>query len=350
MRFNYFKRLINSALFCSFYVNARVIQTSQLCCHHLIDISKSCKENSYGFVSELEVKENAYIGSGVISSLYGLKKLSICGEQNFIQQYHLNEISTLESLNELHLASFSFSDTQFDMSVLENNTELTYLELSGFNDDSCESMNFGGFYKMKTLDVSKFSLTQSNINEISRLRRLNKMMIQIDENFSKLDISLLKTMKCLKSLYVSSEENNEIQYKSFASSFKGFNYLTELQLNSIKLSQTDINAIAGFNKLINLSMTNCDFSNSGISNLNRLDKLKYFKLTQARNIRGQTLTNKSLVKSEYQVSGGEFCIAQKMKGISSFTLNQYNYCNSKYQSSSKTTITSKKGFSIINRI
>jgi len=344
MRFNFLKGLVSSALFCSFYANARFLQTSHFRCKHIRSICNKCVENSYGFVTELEIKNNAYIEHEVLSNLYGLEKLSICGEQKYIEQYHLNEIATLQSLKELHLASSSFESTQFDMSVLESNTELSYLELSGFNSASCETMNFGGFYKMKTLDVSKFSLTQSNIYEISRLRKLNKMMIEINERFRQLDISFLKKMRCLKSLYVSSQESSQIQSETFASTFEGFTYLTDLQLKSIRLSETDIRTISGFNKLTKLSMTDCDFGNAGISYLNRLEKLKYFKLSKAHNIRGQTLVNKSLVKSEYQVSGGSFCIAQKMKGISSFTLNQYNYCNSSYQSSSKTSVVNKKGF------
>jgi len=326
MRFNFLKGLIGSALLYSLNVNARVLQTSNYSCHHFISIYESCKENSYGFVSELVIKENAYIESGVISSFIGLEKLVISGSQKYIQQYHFNEISSLTSLRELHLTSASFSSIQFDMSVFRKNTALSYLELSGFNSESCRSMSFKGLQNIQTLDVSKFSLSQNNIIEISKLEKLNKMMIQINDSFSKLDISALKRMRCLKSLSISYEERKSLHYQSFASSFEGFSYLTELQLNSIKLSHADITAISNLTRLTNISMINCDFSNSGISSLNRLDSLRYFKITKAHNIKAQTLVNKSLIKSEYQVSRGELCIAKKMSALSSSTLNKYSYC------------------------
>jgi len=341
MRFNYLKGLISSALCCSIYANARVLQTSHIRCVELIDIYKICKENSYGIITELEIRENAYIRHGLISRLNGLEKLVISGEQSFFQQYYLNEISSLTYLKELRLTSSTFSSSLFDMSVISRNTNLSYLELSGFNSASTSSMSFRGLNNLETLNLSNYGqITQENIYEISEITRLNKMMIQIDDSFSLLDISALKAKKSLTSLYVNYKESNayhRFQYSSLASAFEGFIYLNTLQLNSVKLSQSDITAISSLTSITNLSMINCDFNNAGISSLDNLNKLKYFKLLRAHNIRGQTLTNKSLVKAEYQVSRGEFCITKKMNSLSPFTLDQYNYCKSTYKSSSSYT-------------
>jgi len=331
MRFNYLKGLISSSLFCSLYVNAAVFQYR---CENLISIYKSCKEDINGFISELVIKENAYIEKGLISCLEGLQSIIFSGEQKYIGQSHLEEISTLESLREFHLTDSSFiSNTNLDFSVFEGNSHITILDIVGYD----KTIKFRNAKEGTVLDLKNYKINQVIINKISKLKKLYKLKIQIDDNFRQLDISSLKSMPSLKSLEISCDEIKDFHYNDFKSIIEGFVNLTELHLDSFKLSQDDIIAISSLIKLTNLSMTNCDFSNSGISSLNNLKRLRYFTLTQAQNIKGQTLINKSLKKTEYDISHGEFCISQDMEDITVETRRNLKFCKHSYISSTSST-------------
>jgi len=344
MKFNYLKGLISSALLCSFYVNANDLSCGGV---KVKDIYDQCVEDSSGHIKELKLKSNAHVEVGIFKSLTTVEKLTISGEQNYIQQYHFNEISTMTSLKEIHLTYSSTVSTKVDMTVIKKNENISYLELS---DSTVNNIKITEMKSIKELNVSEVSLTQSFVNDVGKLPRLNKMSIGIDKHVNQLDFKSFKSMTTLTSLEVDYKESRETNVIDFKGSFKGFTHLTELKLNSVKLSKTDIEDISSITSLKTISFNKCNFSHSNIYSLNKLPRLKNFELLGAQDIEGETLTNSSLEKSEYQVASGsakKFCISKNAKAISKKTRNGLKQCNSEsngYASSASYSHTSSNDY------
>jgi len=307
MRFNYLKELLSSALVCALCVNANESRCP--------DVSLRCAANSNGQITELELKNNAVFDAKYFSTLTSIEKLTISGEQKYIQQSHFNEIATSTTLKELHLTYNSASITNIDMTVVKKISSLTYLEVS----ESCaKHINFNEMTNIKELDVSKVSLDQKMVNDIVKMPKLGKMHLCLDNKFNKLDIKGLKSKKTLTSIEFNSKERSSAKYINFKNSFKGFTYIKELNLNYVKLTETDIKDISGLNQIQTISCGNCNFSSASIEPLDKLANLQNFKLKEAKDIKGGTLTNKSLVKAEYGISSSSsnnFCMKSNSRGI-----------------------------------
>jgi len=131
MILNYLKGLTIATLFCSLCVNAGVI--AEMTCSDIVTICSSCIQNSYGHVIELVLKENIQVEEGFFSSFNYLEKLTFTGEQRYIEQYHLQEISYITTLLELYLESSVFTSSQYNMNIFENSSSLSVLEVAGIN-------------------------------------------------------------------------------------------------------------------------------------------------------------------------------------------------------------------------
>jgi len=306
MRFNYFKELISSALLYALCVKG---------CKETKFFASKCVPNANGQIIELELKNNAVVKAGYLSSLTSIEKLTISGEQKFIQQYHFNEIATSTTLKEIHLTYTSVSSSNIDMTVLKKNVNLYYLEVS----ESCaKHIKFNEMTNIRELNISKVSVTQKMMDEIVKIPKLSKMSICLDSKFNKLDIKGLKSKKTLTSIEFNYKESSSAKYIDFKNSFKGFTNVKELKLNYVKLTETDIKDISGLSQIQSITLNECNFSHSSIQPLNNLGNLNTFELKEAKDIKGETLTNKSLIKAEYGISSSSsnnFCMNSNSKGI-----------------------------------
>jgi len=241
MRFNYFKELISSALLYALCVKG---------CKETKFFASKCVPNANGQIIELELKNNAVVDAKYFSTLTSIEKLTISGEQKYIQQSHFNEIATRTTLKEIHLTYTSVSINKIDMTVLKKNKNLSYLEVS----DSCAK----------------------------RIR------------------------------------------------FAEMNYVKELFISNVNLTQNMVNDMAKISNLKKVSFIKCNFNNAGISAFNNAKKLDTFELKDARNVNGQTLTNASLKKAEYHFSSNgknNFCMNNKSKIISDKSRKSLKPCS-----------------------
>eukprot|EP00833_Pecoramyces_ruminatium_P015548 jgi/Orpsp1_1/1189580/evm.model.d7180000073025.1 len=141
MKFNYFKGLINSVLFCSLYVKAKKFENG---CSDFIGIAYKCEEDKNRNVLELKINYKNDIEKGVFAGLKSLKKLDVHSYNYKLDQYHFDEIATLPNLEELKLGTF-YGDNKLNMNVFKNLTNLSTLELFQYEDE----INLNGFKNLK---------------------------------------------------------------------------------------------------------------------------------------------------------------------------------------------------------
>jgi len=234
----------------------------------------------------------------------------------------------------------SVSINKIDMTVLKKNKNLSYLEVS----DSCaKRIRFAEMTNIKELNVSKVNLTQKMVNDIVRIPRLSKMHLCLDNKFNKLDIRGIKSKKTLTSVEFNYKESSSAQYTSFSNTFKGFTNVKEMKFNFVKLNETDIKAIAGLNQVQSISFNKCNLSNAAISPFNNLKNLHTFELKEVKNVKGETLTNASLQKTEYNIisnGNNNFCMNNKSKGINAKYRKLLKPCSGSGSASSASFISS----------
>eukprot|EP00833_Pecoramyces_ruminatium_P018744 jgi/Orpsp1_1/1192776/evm.model.d7180000095819.1 len=172
MRFNYFKGLLSSALFFAFYANAQEYQDG---CNEAKKIAKRCEEDHYGYVTELEFKENVNVKKGELSHLlFGIEKLIIDDSQDSLQQYHYDEIANLDNLRELHLNFFNSGSKKLNMNVFKDLKFLSYLDLAHYYPDNLNEINLKGFNNIKKLNLFYTYLTQTILNDVGKLKNLEE--------------------------------------------------------------------------------------------------------------------------------------------------------------------------------
>jgi len=141
----YLKGLIFIALLCSLCVNANVVpigkswKPSPLSpppklerrCKDIKRYCRRCRENAFGQVIDIEFVENVIIEHEFFTYLSHLEKVTFSGEQHNIQQYNLEEMTTISSLTEVHLNSNAFTSSKYNMTIFQKITKLTIFEVSG---------------------------------------------------------------------------------------------------------------------------------------------------------------------------------------------------------------------------
>eukprot|EP00833_Pecoramyces_ruminatium_P018738 jgi/Orpsp1_1/1192770/evm.model.d7180000095748.1 len=270
MRFNHVKGLLTSALFCAFYANAQEYQNE---CNKLNEdkqITSECKEDHYGFITEMDLIINAEVDEGVFADLTSLEKLSIMDKQANLVDYNYEEIASLPNLQELHLNCNRCID---DINIFKNLKNLSYLDLSYYDGEN--------------------------------LKRLTSLHIQGKRDKHTYYFDLL--------------ENN----------LEGFTNLKKLSLSHIGLSEKDINNIAAMKKLEELKFEICTLNNHSFESFNNLSNLKTIEFDDCKRVIGKTLTNSKLEKCVYDVDSeySDLCIAKDMKCLSKETKSALKSCD-----------------------
>jgi len=106
-------------------------------CKHekILGIARSCKENSLGHVVDLVIKENSYIEKGLIESLYYCSSITFYGQQIYIEQYILIEITHIPILRQFHLprSSYSYNYSKLDFTIFEKNEFIYDIDIEGYD-------------------------------------------------------------------------------------------------------------------------------------------------------------------------------------------------------------------------
>eukprot|EP00833_Pecoramyces_ruminatium_P018577 jgi/Orpsp1_1/1192609/evm.model.d7180000094593.1 len=248
MRFNHVKGLLTSALFCAFYANAQEYQNE---CNKLNEgrqITSECKEDHYGFITEMALTTNVEVDEGVFADLTSLEKLTIFDRQANLVDYNYEEIASLPNLTELHLNCERCID---DINVFKKLKNLSYLDLRYYDGE----VDLDGFKNLKKLDLTYRELEQEQINDIGKLSNLEELSIQLDYGTINYDLKPIKNLKRLTSLHIQGEEDERTYYLGLSeSNLEGFTNLKKLSLSHISLSEKDISNIASMKKLESLKL------------------------------------------------------------------------------------------------
>jgi len=137
MKLFYLKGLIFIALLCSLCVNAKAIlpkgRKGERRCKDIKRYCKRCRENAFGQVIDIEFVNNVIIEREFFTYLTHLEKVTFSGEQRYIQQYSLEEISVISTVTEVYLNSTTFTSSQYNMTIFQKCTKLTVFQVSGKN-------------------------------------------------------------------------------------------------------------------------------------------------------------------------------------------------------------------------
>eukprot|EP00833_Pecoramyces_ruminatium_P017163 jgi/Orpsp1_1/1191195/evm.model.d7180000084076.1 len=142
MRFTLLNGLISSALFYAACVKAQEYQDG---CNRIKKFASKCEEDHYGYVTELQLRDDVKVKEDFFESLIGLEKLTITSSQEYLTQNDFDGISTIVTLEDLQI-NISRQNNELDTSVFKNNPNLIHLNLNGFNG----KVGFEGFQKLKT--------------------------------------------------------------------------------------------------------------------------------------------------------------------------------------------------------
>jgi len=240
-----------------------------------------------------------------IRNFKNLNKLSIEGRHNFRQSF-MDEIVYLP-LEEIH---FNFSnEDELDMNVLRNLESLYILDVNYFS----EKINLHGFKYLRSLNLGYKPITQSIINDIGDISRLEALFMSIDSNFGYLDLSPLKRVKSLITLYISGINIESDEQKELAkNTLRGFDSVIKLYFENIIFYQRDINDMATLPNLREIEFDLCYLINGDIDVLKNIPNLNLRDLNELH-IEEKISTNDKCGEKDGKCPAGECC-------------SKYGYC------------------------
>jgi len=259
-------------------------------------------------------------------------------EENIdIQQYHIDEISTLSSLEELIYDINSASSDDVDFSPLKNlkNIKRCYIK-RGYN----ENLNLESLKDVKHLELEIVVTSQSDVDKLAALPNLELAHLVIIKDEDNLDLSSLKKNKNITGITIEGSNDKHDHEKTLKKNLlKGFSNIKSLTIERIDLNQSDIDDIATLTQLEELKFHLADFDDINIEPLNKLSNLKSIEIDMPA--KGKTLTISSLEKCIYN-ENSELCIAKDMKCLSDELKSKFKPCSSG-SSDGKTSTNGKCG-------
>jgi len=124
------------------------------------------------------------------------------------------------------------------------------------------------------LNLRDVKITQDFINRIGESTNLETLYITYFADSNELDFTPLKKIKTLTTLYIDGDNEQSSHQKKFAANtLKGFDYLKELSLERIILTQSDIDDIAALPELSEVRFDFCDVENGNINALKNRENL-----------------------------------------------------------------------------
>jgi len=294
---------------------------------------KNIDYSSLKNIKELNVLDYCVIEKNFFSSMKNLKKLIIDGVQT-IKQSHLDEISTLSNIEEINFSFFNENDTKVDLNVLKKLSKLSKLDLTFYRGN----INIHGFKSLKILNLQDQTITQTIINDIGEFSKLEELYITFDEKTKNLDLSPLKKLSNLSSLYINGLNEKYDHHKELGNSvLKGFNNIKKLYLERFILNQSDINDIASLSQLKEIEFNFCYLRNGTIDALKNLTIKNLDELHIEEGSEVKISTNGKCGSDDGRCPEGQCCSVYGYCGTSERHCT--NGCQSEFGVCNKTTTT-----------
>jgi len=265
-------------------------------------------------VNELVFQESE-VEKNFFSSFKNLKKLSLNGDIP-IEQYYIDEISTLSNLEEFIYSLDNYSNENvINLDPLKKLKNLIrcYVEIN------YKSLYIKNINNIRNLHLSVLNdITQENVETIGNLKNIVFLKIVIGEDEQNIDLTPIKKNQNISEIIIEGSNDKYDHEKTLKQNLiKGFNNIKKLTLDNIEFRQNDINDISSLIQIEELNFKNCNFDKINVEPLNNLPKLKIIDFTENSGYKGKTLTNKSLEKCLYdEYDKNDICIDKNTKCLS----------------------------------
>eukprot|EP00833_Pecoramyces_ruminatium_P002303 jgi/Orpsp1_1/1176335/evm.model.c7180000057234.1 len=199
----------------------------------------------FSTVKELEVADSE-LKKDFFASFKNLKKLTMEERVN-IEQYHIDEISTLSNLEELNYDIHKTTEGEVNFDSLKN---LKNLKICNIALDYNENLNLDSLKNIKDLNLEIVVTSQSDVDKVGALPYLKNAKLLIISSKTDIDLSSLKDHKNLYGLTLKGTSGNYDPLIVLKKNLlKGLNNIKSLTIDLFDLNQNDIDDVAGLTQL-----------------------------------------------------------------------------------------------------
>jgi len=268
-------------------------------------VKKIKKLNSLGVTNEEPVDVVQYLkDKGDLEYLYlNVKSLS---------QTDIDGVSKLRNLKELSLINEENVNSTLNFKPISNLTKLKELTLDFNESETCvQDVSFNNLKKLNNLTLNTVKLTQTNVNEISKLSKIKKLYLSSCD-LKDVNVTPLKKLEKVEELYIYECKDQSCNYDQILSTISSLKNMKKLTVNFITgilpkefgnlkkleyldLSLNDIktipNVFSKFNKLQYLDLSSNEITEipssfKYLKNLKKLD-MRFNSLTKLPDFIGE---------------------------------------------------------------
>jgi len=282
------------------------------------DLDYSPLESLNGQLIHLHLAYNWYDGNifKKLKFLTELKKITFFDEN--ISKDHIKAISKFSNLDELNLISWNGFTDDISFSRLKNLTKLNSVGIVVYGGKLKKNM-INVFTTIKRLYLEEVDLSQTNIDELSKLTNLEELKISDNTFPQSLNYNKLKKLTKLTSFEIDSRDIYEKfeEIPEFIYSFTNLKRLAMINQNIEIIPKK----LSNLTNLEYLDLHNNKIDSDLPESLNSLSNLNYIDLRGNRNVKGKTLINDKL---EYCYYEGNYSLC-KAKSISCLENSGVNF-------------------------